>query len=71
MHLASNNMRVVIITKDAEGLRNAIVNNKAATITYASQKPQEILDEDKVISTYPIRVTAQSVSITPVARVFE
>ncbi|MCA1623427.1 MAG: insulinase family protein [Acidobacteria bacterium] len=70
-HLASNNMRVVIITKDAEGLRNAIVNNKPAAITYASQKPQEILDEDRVISTYPIRVTAQSVSITPVARVFE
>jgi len=70
-HLASNNMRVVMITKDAQSLRDQIVNNKPATVSYASQKPQEILDEDKIISTYPIRVTAQSVSTTPVTRVFE
>jgi len=70
-HLSSNNMRVVMITKDAQNLRDQIINNKPATISYASQKPPEILDEDKIISTYPIRVTAQNVSITPVSRVFE
>jgi zinc protease len=64
-------MRVVMITKDAQNLRDQIINNKPATISYASQKPPEILDEDKIISTYPIRVTAQNVSITPVSRVFE
>ncbi len=60
-----------MITKNAEGLRDAIVNNKLATITYASAKPQEIVDEDKIISTYPIRAKAADVSITPVAKVFE
>jgi zinc protease len=70
-HLASNKMRVVMITKDAEGLRDAIVNNTPATISYASPKPKEITDEDQTIFTYPIPVKAADVSVTPVEKVFE
>jgi zinc protease len=70
-HLASNKMRVVMITKDAEGLRDDIVNNKPATITYAAPKPEALLSEDKIIFTYPIRVKASDVTITPINRVFE
>ena len=70
-YLASNKMRVVIITKDAEGLRNQIVNNTPGTISYAAPKPKEITDEDKVISTFSIPVKAADVTITPVDQVFE
>jgi zinc protease len=70
-HLSSNKMRVVMITKDAEGLRDALVGNKPGTITYAAPKPQEILNEDKIISTYPIPAKAADITITPVERVFQ
>ncbi len=70
-YLATNKMRVVMITKDAEGLKNQIVNNTPATISYASPKPKEITDEDKIIFTYPITVKAADVTITPVGQVFE
>ncbi len=70
-YLASNKMRVVMVTKDAEGLRNQIVNNTPATISYASPKPKEITDEDKIIETYPIPVKAADVTITPVGEVFQ
>ncbi|MGI8787087.1 MAG: M16 family metallopeptidase [Pyrinomonadaceae bacterium] len=70
-HLAPNKMRVVMITKDAEDLRNQIVNNTPATISYAAPKPKEITDEDKIIETYPIPVKASDVSITPIDKVFE
>jgi len=70
-HLASNKMRVVMITKDAENLRNQIVNNQPATISYAAPKPKEITDEDRLISTYPIPVKAADVTINPVDKVFE
>ncbi|MCY7347731.1 MAG: insulinase family protein [Pyrinomonadaceae bacterium] len=70
-HLASNKMRVVMITKDAEGLRNQIVNDTPATISYASPKSKEITDEDKVIFTYQIPVKAADVSVTPVGKIFE
>ena len=70
-YLSSNKMRVVMITKDAEGLRDEIVNNKPAKINYAAPKPKEITDEDKIIETYPIRVKAADVTIIPVGNVFE
>ncbi len=70
-YLTSNKMRVVMITKDAEGLRDEIVRNKPATINYAAPKPKEITDEDKIIETYPIPVKAADVTITPVGNVFQ
>jgi zinc protease len=70
-HLKSDAMRIVIITKDAETLRDAIVSNKPSPITYNSAKPKEITDEDKVIETYKIDVKPEDVVIVPVERVFE
>ena len=70
-YLKSDAMRIVIITKDAEALRDAIVNNKPSPITYNSPKPKEITDEDKVIDSYKVNVKADDVVIVPVEKVFE
>ncbi|HKP73109.1 MAG TPA: pitrilysin family protein [Pyrinomonadaceae bacterium] len=70
-YLATNRMRVVVITKDAEALRDAIISNKPSPITYNSPKPQPIMDEDKIIQTYPIDVRPEQVRITPVEQVFQ
>jgi zinc protease len=70
-HLASKSMQIVMITKDAENLRNAIISNAPSPITYQSEKPPEILDEDKIIQNYKIMAKPTNVTITPVARVFE
>lgn len=70
-YLSTENMRVVLITKDAEGLKKQIVDNEPGKITYASPKPQDVLDEDKIISTFPIPVKSGNVTITPVDEVFQ
>lgn len=70
-HLTSSKMRVVMITKDAEGLKKEIIDNKTGTISYASPKPADILAEDKIIGTFPIAVKAADVTITPVDKVFQ
>ena len=70
-HLKSDAMRVVIVTKDAEGLREAIINNRPSPITYNSPKPKEITDEDKLIEAYKINVKPEDVVIVPVEKVFE
>ena len=69
-YLATNRMRIVVVTKDAEGLRDAILANKPSPMTYNSPKPQAILDEDKAIQAYPIDVRPAQVRITPVEQVF-
>jgi zinc protease len=70
-YLATNKMRVVMVTKDAEALRDEIVGNKPGKIAYQSPKPKEITDEDKIIETFPIPVKAADVSVTPVGNVFQ
>ena len=69
-HLAGEPTRVVMVTKDAEALRNALVNGTPSPITYNSPKPREILEEDKVIQAYPINVKPADVTIVPVEEVF-
>src|SRR5687767_481619 len=70
-YLKSDAMQVVMITKDAAGLREAIVSNKPSPITYNSPKPKEITDEDKVIEVYKIDVKPEDVVIVPVDKVFQ
>lgn len=70
-YLKSDSMRIAIITKDAEGLRDSIINNKPSPITYNSPKPKAITDEDKVIENYKLNVKPEAVVIVPVEKVFE
>ncbi len=70
-HLKTDTMRIVMITKDAEGLRSAILENKASPITYNSPKTQDILDEDKKIEALKVEVKPETVRVIPAARIFE
>jgi zinc protease len=70
-HLSATDLAVVIITKDAEGLRQALVSDALSPITYDGEKPAELLAEDKVIGARKLGVKAESVRITPVDEVFK
>jgi zinc protease len=70
-YLKSERMRVVMVTKDAEGLREAIIKNTPSPIKYNAPKPDEIMQEDKVIQDYRINVKPEDVVIVPVDRVFQ
>jgi zinc protease len=70
-YLKSDRMRIVMVTKDAEALREAIINNTASPIKYNAPKPDDILEEDKVIQNYRINVKPEDVVIVPVERVFQ
>jgi zinc protease len=70
-HLKTENMRIVMITKDAEGLRDEIINNTPGVLKYPVEKPKEIIAEDKIIATYKIPVKAENISITPIGEVFK
>ncbi len=70
-HLKSDRMRIVVVTKNADALRDALVKNTPSPIKYNSPKPAEIMDEDKIIQDYKVNVKAEDVVVVPVARVFE
>jgi zinc protease len=70
-HLKSDRMRIVLVTKNADGIRDAIIKNTPSPITYISPKPKQVTDEDKIIQEYRISVKPEDIVITPVDRVFE
>jgi zinc protease len=70
-HLKSDRMRVVVVTKDAQGLRDALLKSTPSPVTYNSPKPQAILDEDKVIERFTIPAKPEAVTIRPVGEVFQ
>jgi zinc protease len=69
-HLRSDRMRVVVITKEAEALRDAILAAKPSPITYNSPKPKELTDEDKLIEIYKVNVKPEDIAIVPVEQIF-
>ena len=70
-YLKSDALRIAIVTKDADGLRAAILSDKTSPITYNAPKPKEITDEDKIIEAYTINLKPADVTIVPVEKVFE
>jgi zinc protease len=70
-YLKSDRMRIVLVTKNADSIRDAIIRNTPSPITYNSPKPKQVTDEDKIIQEYRISVKPEDIVITPVDRVFE
>jgi zinc protease len=70
-HLHAGNMRIVVITKDAEALKKKLVAGTPSPITYAGPQTKEVLDEDKIISTFPIAVPERNIKIVNINDVFE
>jgi zinc protease len=70
-HLSATDLAVVIITKDAEGLKEALLSDAFSPITYDGEKPAALLAEDKVIGARKLAIRPEAVSLTPVEEVFK
>lgn len=70
-HLGGPNLAIVAVTPQADALAKALIDDAPSPMTYASEKPQAILDEDKIIEKYPLAIEASDVRIVKVEDVFE
>jgi zinc protease len=70
-HLNARNLRAVVITSDAEALKQQLLNNTPSPIKYESQTPQDILDEDKQIEKYALPINKDRLRVVPVSQIFE
>ena len=69
-HLQAKNLSIVMITKEAEALKTALVADEFSPIKYDGEKPKALLDEDKVIGALKLGIKTDAVTITPVDDVF-
>lgn len=70
-HLQYKDMKIAIVTGEASKLREALVSNAPSPITYATEKPKHVLEEDKEIIVEPLDVPAENVRVIPVDQIFE
>ena len=70
-HWQYGNMQIAIVTKDAAGLKDALVKDAPSPITYATPKPAAVLDEDKEIERVSLTVKTENVKIVTVEEMFE
>lgn len=70
-YLSTDQMRVVIVTKDADSLRDAITSNRPSPMSYNSPKDAAVLAEDKIIQNYPIKIKRDDVRVRPISQVFQ
>ncbi|HEX7193199.1 MAG TPA: insulinase family protein, partial [Thermoanaerobaculia bacterium] len=69
-YLSPQNLNVVIVTKDAEGLRDQLVKDDLSAIKYDAPKPDDIVAEDKIIGAYKLNIKPENVKIVSVDDVF-
>jgi zinc protease len=70
-HLQYDNMYVVFITQDAEGMKRKLLSGEATPITYAGEQSPAIMAEDAEIASFPIPVTEDHITIIGIDEVFE
>lgn len=69
-HLSAQDLRVVFVTKDAEGLKQALLADAPSSMTYESEKPRELLEEDALIGARKLSIKPESLRVVPVEDVF-
>ena len=69
-YLQDENIKFAFITKDAQDLKNRLVNNTTSPIQYDAEKPADILEEDKIIQDYKLPFSSDKVKIVKLQDVF-
>jgi zinc protease len=68
-YLSAKNLHVVMITKDAEGLRDLLLSDAPSSIKYDAPKP-DLAEEDKTIGSYKLNIKPEKIRIVNVDDVF-
>lgn len=70
-HMRSDRVQIVVVANDVDSLKKQLVGEQAVTIHYNSPKPQEILDEDKIVEKFDLGLRPQDIDVVPVEKEFE
>lgn len=70
-HLRATNLDLVVVARGCEELKKKFLAGDPSPMTYNSPKPQEILDEDKIVERWKINFQPEDFRIIPVDQVFE
>lgn len=70
-HLQYDNIYIVFVTADAEGMKQKLLSGIATSITYAGEQSAAHMAEDELIANFPIPVQEDDITIIGINDVFE
>ena len=68
-HLSAENLNIVIVTQDAQGLREQLLNDAAGIPVYDAPHP-ELREEDGLVASESLGIKPENLRITPVDEIF-
>jgi zinc protease len=69
-HLRADRIQIVAVSANAEQLKKQLIGTGPTPIQYNSEKPPEVLAEDKIVEKFDIGLRPQDIEIAPVDTVF-
>jgi zinc protease len=71
-HLGHGNMKIAMVTEDARYIKERLVSNEPSPINYGSDTtPGSVLDEDRLIENFPIRIDPGNIVTRAAQDLFE
>ena len=71
-YLQSDNLKVAIVTEEAEKVRELLLSGEKTPISYqAGSVSQELLDEDRLIESYDLNINKDALKIVDAGDLFE
>jgi zinc protease len=70
-HMRAENIEIVGVAKDTDAISAALTGDQATSVQYNAAKPQDVLDEDKIVERWPLHLRKQDIAVVPVESVFE
>jgi zinc protease len=70
-HLSPKNLKIAVVAEQAQQLMDAIASNAPSPISYDSPVSERILEDDKVISKFPLAVNKSASRVIAVKELFE
>jgi zinc protease len=70
-HWQYGKMEIAIVTKNAEAFKDELLKGDPSPIKYSTPKAEFVLNEDKEISTFPVKIKQENIKIVPVTDLFE
>ncbi len=70
-NVSIDNLKIIVVTKDGKEFKDKLLSKDAAPVEYDTPKPQEVLDEDKIVLTFDPGFSPEKITVIPVDSLFQ
>jgi zinc protease len=70
-YVRTDRLTIAIVAKDGEALKAQLLSDDPSPMTYNSPKPDAILEEDKIVERWPLKLKPEDIVIRPANQVFQ